>query len=159
MVGKTIMNRCDASTRPAPNGVAKGMGELAHDIVSLGELQFALFKVDCRDGLRQILIPVALLMFAGIIALGTVPVMLILVAEVLTQAAGLSRAAAFSIAALSGFIAALAIGVAGWFFLRRVVHVFERSREELTNNMIWIKHALKRSAPIDSQQPGQPQDR
>ena len=135
------------------------MGELTHDIVSLVELQFELFRVDCREGLRRILIPVALLLFAGIVALGTVPIVLILLAEFLTQAAGLSRAVAFLIAALSGFIVALAIGVVGWFYMRGVVRVFERSREELTNNMTWIKHALKRSAPIDSQQPGQPQDR
>jgi len=159
MVGETIMNRCNGSTHSPPSRVAKGMGELTHDIVSLVELQFELFRVDCREGLRRILIPVALLLFAGIVALGTVPIVLILLAEFLTQSAGLSRAAAFLIAALSGFIVALAIGVAGWLYLRGVVHVFERSREELTSNMTWIKHALKRSVPIESQQPRQPQER
>ena len=127
------------------------MGELTHDIVSLIELQFELFRVDCREGRKRILIPLALLLFAGILAVGTVPIALILLAEFLTQAAGLSRAVAFSIAVLSGFIAALAIGAVGWFYLRGVVHVFERSREELTRNMTWIKHALKRPAPIESQ--------
>jgi hypothetical protein len=135
------------------------MGELAHDIVSLAELQLELFRVDCREGLRQIMIPVALLLFAGVVATGTVPIALILVAEFLTQATSLSRAAAFSIAAMSGVIVALAIGVVGWSYLRGVVRVFERSREELTSNMTWIKHALKRPAPIESQQLKQPQDR
>jgi len=135
------------------------MGELAHDIVSLAELQLELFRVDCREGLRRILIPVALLLFAGIVAVGTVPIALILVAEVLVQTADLSRAAAFSIAAMSGVIVALTIGVVGWSYLRGVVRVFERSREELTRNMTWIKHALKRPAPIESQPPKQPQNR
>ncbi len=129
------------------------MGELTHDIVSLAELQFELFRIDCREGLKRMLIPVALLLLAGIVAVGTVPVALILVAEFLVQAAGLSRAAAFSIAALGGFIVAAAMGVVGWSCLRGVVRVFERSREELTRNMTWIKHALKRPAPIESQQP------
>ena len=159
MAGETTMNRCNGSTPSPPKGVAKGMGELAHDIVSLAELQLELFRVDCREGLRRILIPVALLMSAGIVALGTVPIVLILIAEILTQAAGLSRAAAFSIAAMCGFVLAVIMGVAGWSYMRGVVHVFERSREELTSNMTWIKHVLKRSAPIESQQPGQPQDR
>jgi hypothetical protein len=127
------------------------MGELTHDIVSLAELQFELFRIDCREGIRRILIPTALLLFAGIVAVGTVPIAMILVAEFLVQVAGLSRAAAFSIAALSGFIVALAMGVVGWFCLRGVVHAFVRSREELTRNMAWIKHALKRPAPIASQ--------
>jgi hypothetical protein len=159
MVGETTMNRRNGSTPSPPHGVAKGMAELAHDIVSLAELQFELFRRDCREGLKRMLIPVALLLAAGIVAAGTVPIALILVAEFLVQTAGLSRAAAFSIAAMSGFIVAVAIGVVGWSYLRGVVRVFERSSEELTRNMTWIKHALKRQAPIESQQPNQPQDR
>ena len=120
------------------------MGELTHDIVSLAELQFELFRNDCREGLKGLLIPVALLLFAGIVAAGTVPVALIFLAELLAQAAGLSRAAAFSIAALGGFIVAVALGVVGWSRIRGVGRVFERSREELTRNMTWIKHVLKR---------------
>ncbi len=153
MVGETKMNRRNGSTPSPPNGVAKDMGELTHDIVSLAELQFELFRSDCRDGLKRMLIPVALLLVAGIVAAGTVPIALILIAELLAQAAGLSRAAAFSIAALSGLIIAAAIAVVGWSTLRGVVRVFERSREELARNMTWIKHALKRPEPVESQQP------
>ena len=129
------------------------MGELTHDIVSLAELQFELFRIDCREGIKRMLVPVALLLVAGIVAVGTVPIALLLIAELLTQAAGLSRAAAFSIAALSGFIVALAMGVVGWSCLRGVVGMFEHSREELTRNMAWIRHVLKRPAPIESRQP------
>ena len=150
MVGETTMNRCNGSTQSPPKGVAKSVGELTHDIVSLAELQFELFRIDCREGIRRILLPVALLLFAGIVAVGTVPVALMLIAEFLVQTAGLSRAAAFSIAAMSGFIVAVAIGVVGWSYLRGVVRVFERSCEELTRNVTWIKHALKRPAPIES---------
>ena len=53
MVGKTTMSRRNGST-PPPNGVAKGMGELMHDIVSLAELQFELLRIDCREGLKRI---------------------------------------------------------------------------------------------------------
>jgi fatty acid desaturase len=153
MVGETTMNQRNGSTAAPPNEVAKGMGDLTHDIMSLAELQFVLFRIDCREGLKRLLIPVALLLFAGIVAVGTVPVALIVFAEFLTQAAGLSRAVAYSIAALSGLIVAVAMGVVGWSYLRGVVHVFERSREELTRNMTWIKHALKRSASIKLQHP------
>jgi hypothetical protein len=153
MVGETTMNRRNGSTAEPPNGVAKDIGELTHDIVSLAELQFELFRIDIREGLNRMLVPVAMLLVAGIVAVGTAPIALIVVAEFLAQAAGLSRAAAFSIVALSGFIVALALGVVGWSYLRGVVRVFERSREELTRNMTWIKHALKRPAPIKSQQP------
>jgi hypothetical protein len=152
MVGETTMNRCNGSTPSPPNGVAKDLGELTHDIVSLAELQFALFRIDCREGLKRLLIPVVLLLLAGIMAAGTVPVVLLLIADLLVQA-GLSRAAALSIAALSGFIVAVGIGVLGWSYLRGVVRVFARSREELTRNMTWIKHALKRPERKESPQP------
>jgi len=153
MVGETTMNLRNGSTPAPPNGVAKDMGELTHDIMSLAELQFELFRNDCREGLKGLLIPVALLLAAGIAAVATVPVALILVAELLAQFAGLSRAAAFSIAALSGLIMAVALGVLGWSQIRGVGRVFERSREELTRNMTWIKHALKRPAPMEPQPP------
>lgn len=129
------------------------MAELTHDTMSLAELQFELFRTECREGLKRMLIPMGLLVVAGIVAVGTVPIALILVAEFLAQAAGLSRAVAFSIAAMCGCIVASALGVVGWSYLRGIVRVFERSREELTRNMTWIKHALARSAPIESQQP------
>jgi hypothetical protein len=145
------MNQRNGSAPAPPNGVAKDMGELTHDIVSLAELQFELFRNDCRAGINGLLIPFALLLFAGIVATGTVPVALIFLAEILAQVAGLSRAAAFSIAALVGSIVAVALGVVGWSRIRRVARVFERSREELTRNMIWIKQVLKRHAPIEGQ--------
>ena len=148
------MNRRNGSIPSPPNGVAKDMGELTHDIVSLAELQFELFRKRLpRTASNGLLIPVSMLLLAGIVALGTVPIALILMAELLVQVAGLSRATAFSIAALSGFIVAVALGACGWFHLRGVGHVFERSREELTRNMTWIEQALKRPAPIESEQP------
>ena len=126
---------------------------MTHDIVSLAELQFELFRNDCRQGLRGLLIPVALLLLAGIVAAGSVPVALIFIAEILAQAAGLSRAAAFSIAALGGFIAATTLGVAGSSHIRGVGRVFERSCEELTRNLTWIKQVVKRPKPTEEQSP------
>ena len=128
-------------------------GELTHDMVSLAELQFELFRSDCREGMKGLLIPVALLLFAGIVAAGTVPLALIFLAELLAQDAGLSRAAAFSIAAVSGLIVAAALGVVGWSRIRGVATVFERSREELARNITWIKNSLKRPAPIEAESP------
>ena len=126
---------------------AKEMRGLAHDIVSLAELQFELFRIECRDGLKQILITVVLLVVAGIVAVGTVPIVLLLIVQLLVRVAGLSQTAAFLLAAISGFVLALAIGVAGWSRLRGVVRVFERSQKELARNMTWIKQALKRRSP------------
>jgi hypothetical protein len=153
MVDETTMNLNNGSTSPPQNGVAQGMGDLTHDIVSLAELQFELFRNDYRGGMKGLLVPVVLLLVAGIVALGTAPIALLLLAEILIEVNGLSRVSALSIAALSGFIVAAALGVVGWSQLRGVGRVFQRSREEWNRNLNWIKLALKRSPPIESQQP------
>jgi hypothetical protein len=153
MVDETTMNRNNESTPTPPNGVAQGMGDLTHDLVSLAEMQFELVRNDYRAGMKGLLVPVVLLLGAGIVALGTVPVTLLLMAEILIQVAGLSRASAFSIAAAGGVIAAVVLGVVGWSQLRGVGRVFQRSREEWSRNLKWIKLALKRSPAIESQQP------
>lgn len=145
------MNLNNESTSAPPNGVAQGMGDLTHDIVSLAELQYELVRNDYRAGMKGLLTPVVLLLGAGIVALGTVPVALLLMAEILIQVAGLSRASAFSIAAASGVTTAVVLGVVGWSQLRGVGRVFQRSREEWIRNLNWIKAALKRSRPIESQ--------
>ena len=142
----------NGSTSP-PNGVARDMGELTHDLVSLAELQFELFRTDCREGLKGLLVPAVLLLLAVIVACGTAPVAMIVVAEFLAQAAGLSRAAAFSIAALGGIVTAAGLGAVGWSRIRGAGRVFERSRQELTRNMTWIKHVLKRPAPSEAESP------
>ena len=153
VAGETTMNPRNGSAPAPPNGVAKDMGELTHDIVSLAELQFELFRNDCREGIKGLLMPVALLLFAGIVAAGTIPVALIFLAEVLAQVAGLSRAAAFSVAALGGAVVAAAMGTVGWSRIRGAADVFARSGEELTRNMTWIKHVLKRPATTEGQSP------
>ena len=147
------MNLGNESTPAPPNGVAKDVGELTHDIVSLAELQFELFRSDYREGLKGLLIPVALLLVAGMVTVGTVPMALLLMAELLAQVGGLTRASALSIAALSGLLVAVALGIVGWSYLHGVGRVFKRSRAELRRNITWIKHALKRPAPIEGQPP------
>ena len=165
LVGETTMSQRNGSTPAPPNGVATDMGELTHDLLSLAELQFELFRTDCRAGMKGLLLPVGLLLLAVIVATGTAPVALLFLAEFVAQAAGLSRAAAFAVAALAGFVAAAALGAAGWARIRGVERVFQRSREELNRNMTWIKRrrdikpprpsatsdALKRSAASEEE--------
>ena len=151
------MYRRNGSTPAPPNGVAKGMGELMHDIVSLAALQLELFQDDFGEGLKRILLPAALLLVAAMVAVGTVPIALITIAELLVQPVGLSRPVAFSIAALIGLTVSVAMGVIGWSYIRGVARVFAHSREEWTRNKNWIRLAWKRTAQSESQPP--PTDR
>jgi hypothetical protein len=142
MVGETTMNQHNESTPAQPNGVAKDMGELTSDVMSLAKLQLELFTTDCRTGMRGLLTPVLLLLGAGLVAFGTVPVVLLVMAESLVQVAGFSWLAALSTAALSGLLMTIVLGVVGWSQVRGVGRVFQRSREELIRNLNWIQHSL-----------------
>lgn len=147
--GEMTMDRSNGSMLSSPNGVAHGMGKLTRDIVSLAALQIELLRDDCREGIKRMLIPAALLLVAGVTAAGTMPIALILIAELLVEAGGLSRPVAFLIAALTGLTASTIIGVAGWLSMCKAARVFDRSREEWTRNTAWIRRAVKPTAAIE----------
>ena len=153
MVGETTMNLRNESTPAPPDGVAKDMGELTSDVMSLAQLQLELFTTDCRTGMKGLLTPVVLLLGAGLAAFGTVPVVLLLIAEVLVRVAGLSQLAALSTAVLSGLFVAIVLGIVGWSQVRGVGRVFQRSREELIRNLNWIKHSLHEPEASAAQPP------
>ena len=67
MVGETTMNRRNGSTPRAERG-RQGHGRIDADIVWLAELQFELFRIDCRKGRKGMMIPVTLLLLAAIVA-------------------------------------------------------------------------------------------
>ncbi len=136
------MNLHNESTPAPPNGVAKDMGELTSDVMSLAKLQWELFTTDCRTGMKSLLTPVVLLLAAGLVAFGTVPVVLLVMAETLVRVAGFSWLAALSTAALSGLLMTIVLGIVGWSQVRGVGRVFQRSREELIRNLNWIKDSL-----------------
>ncbi|MFO7905913.1 MAG: hypothetical protein R6U98_24855, partial [Pirellulaceae bacterium] len=68
MVGETMTNRHSEMDPVPPHGITADMGDLTRDIVSLAELQFQLFRDDCRHGLHKLLISVALLVVAAMVA-------------------------------------------------------------------------------------------
>jgi hypothetical protein len=73
MVGETTMNMRNASRPARPDGVAQDVVELTRNVVALAELQFELFRNDCRQGLKGLLIYVTLLLISAMVAVGTVP--------------------------------------------------------------------------------------
>jgi len=138
------MKRTDGSTQSSPHGVTKNMGEIAEDVVSLAELQMELCKVDTRDALGRLAAPVMLMAAGAVLALGTIPVMLLFVAQAMVALTGASQWLALLIAAVLGFAAAAILFIVGRRRLVGPPRLFDRSREEWKRNVQWMKRVLAR---------------
>lgn len=124
-----------------PKEVLKDAAEFAHDVVSLSELQVALFREDARRGFHRFVQILSLFLLAAIFTLGAIPVGLLAVAYWL-QTAGWSLAVALSMSAALGLLTAIAIGGFGWRLARASESTFTRSKHEFVNNLHWLKQVI-----------------
>jgi len=138
----------DSRTSFPPQAVARNVGDLAHDIVELGELQAALLKVDVAQWSRRLTLPLIMLGGAGVLLVGCVPVLLAALAYVFVELAGWSNSLSFLAAALIGLVIGGACAVSGWWKLRGSVSVFRRSQEEFNHNVRWLKQVLKHGGEV-----------
>jgi hypothetical protein len=141
------------STRVEENGhsaggtAARSVGQILHDILTLGQLQAQLFTLDAKEAGSRIQRPIVALAAGVVLAVCAVPVALFGIALLLVDVAGMSRLAAVWITFIFAiFVAASLVGYAiAWF--RKPPGLFEHSREELVNNIERVKEMLHRSGP------------
>ena len=136
----------DGSAASAALGIKRGLGDAVRDIVELTGLQAELFKADARESARRLVTPVVLLSAAGVVGLSTAPLALLLVADVLVEAASSPPWLALLIAVILGSVATAATAWAGWSMLRKPFGAFQRSLDELRCNIEWLKQTVARQA-------------
>jgi hypothetical protein len=129
----------------APRAVVENLSDFLHDVVTLSELQAKLFVADLKDFRSGATMPAALLGAAAVVALGTVPVLLMAIAWLLIDYDVLRPGWAFLAAAGVGLALAALLGGVGWYAFRRRLAVLERSQIELERNITWFKSVLKHS--------------
>jgi Putative Actinobacterial Holin-X, holin superfamily III len=157
MVDQTKMNGPNGrggqqSTVNGTRSAARNVAHLMHDAVTLAELQFQLFLLDCRQlpsKVGSLLIAIAV---GGILALACVPVALAGIVLLLRDVAGLTRlVAVWTTFGLTVVLAAICIGCGVWW-LRKATNFFESTRVEWTQNIERLKEMLWRSShPVQSQ--------
>jgi hypothetical protein len=125
-----------------PNVVSSFSG-LAHDVVELGELQVELLQLDTAAAWQRMRMGVMLFVVAACLLLGSIPIILLIIAEALVEFADWSRTASLGVAGLVGLAATGLIAAVAWRRLQTMLAAFERSREEFTRNLAWIKSSLK----------------
>jgi hypothetical protein len=133
--------------RTAEPNVAASFSDLTHDVIELAELQTQLLALDIKKSAGNARLAIALCVVGLCMLLGCLPVLLILLAEVLVDAAGWSRAASFAVAALVGLVASGVTLALGYARIKKGVIALERSRDELNRNITWLKSTLRSHGP------------
>lgn len=125
-----------------PN-VATSFSGLAHDVIELGELQAQLFVHDVNSTVQKTRTSLLLGVVGVCILLGSVPVLLFAIAEFFVEQFDWPRSAGFTVAAIIGIGASVGLLAAAWNRLSVGLHSLQRSRDELSRNIAWIKSSLR----------------
>jgi hypothetical protein len=125
-----------------PN-VTASFAELAHDVIELTELQAQLFALDVKETAQKTRTSMILTVVGASVLLGSIPVALFALAELFVEQLGWSQAAGFAVATLVGLVLSGSILAAGWLLFKSGLNTMQRSREELSRNIAWIKSSLR----------------
>ena len=148
MVDQTTVNGRNGSgagdaVNPQPGPTVGDVGshatELAHDVITLVELQFKLLYVDVRDVVTRATGGVVLLAAMVALLLGCVPVMLAAVSELLVATLQWGRPLAYGLVAGTTAIGAVVVGVITVRRVRLACAVLTRSHAELLKNLEFLK--------------------
>lgn len=145
MGDQTKVSERNGSPQTAPNALARDVGEFAHDVLTLAELQAQLLVTDLRECSRRGLVP-GLVLLAGVaLGLSCIPIALVVLSLLLVEVFETSYATGFLLAMIAGAILSALLCVSGWFQFRKRLAVLRRSQEELVRNVRWIKKVLERN--------------
>lgn len=125
-----------------PSDVISQLGNFGVDILTLAELQAELLRVDSKDAVRQAIWPSVLAIVGLGFIMGCFPLAVFGISWWLAGATSLSLAGASLVVAGTGLVIAGLVFYAAWRSLTQVWGYFGRSREELKQNLNWIKRAL-----------------
>ena len=130
--------------RSPSQAVRHGISDLAHDVMTMAELQVKLIRVDLNEGVSRLVAPFVMGIVGIAALLASLPVLLLAMSALLQEFAGMSPSLSLLLASGIGLaVAALLMGIAVAAF-RRSFPMLERSRTELTYNLEWMKHMLSR---------------
>jgi uncharacterized membrane protein YqjE len=143
MVHKTSLN---GSTHAIPHRLSR----IAHDMVTIAELQARLFVVDLQCVRRGVLRGLALWLAGCALAIAVLPTALIGAGFWLAEYAQLSTAAGLLWVAFGTTICIAGFGIFGWNQIERQRFGFQRSRNELQTTLGELRQILSQYADRES---------
>lgn len=120
------------------------MADLAHDAVALAELQGRLFAVDAKETGRRAVLPTVLAAAGAVLFLGTILIVLLGIAALLYEVAGLPAWASLLLTAVGALLAVGMLLAVAWNRYQRSTWPIKRSQDELVRNVRWMMDVLKR---------------
>jgi glycerol uptake facilitator-like aquaporin len=132
--------------RPEEPNVATSFSGLAHDVVELAELQAQLLALDVKNTGRNARAAFVLTVVGASFLLSAISVGLFALAAVLVERLEWSQSAADIVAAVIGVALGGAVLAAAWHLWQSGLSALERSRDELSRNIAWIKSSLRKRA-------------
>ena len=138
---ESVNSRID---RSAFSDARNGLAGLLDDLIALTELQCRLLRLDFAECSRAAAVPLLVLAMALVLLLSAIPVLMMAVAWALIEGAAWSPPWAFAaVGCLSGAGAA----GPGWFWVKRLRlagQTMDRSVNEFSGNIHWLRNALRR---------------
>jgi hypothetical protein len=123
--------------------VAGSVSGLAHDVIELSELQLQLLRLDIRKSSQKVRLCLVLAIIGVCLLIASIPVALLALAEVFVEQLDWARSAAIGAAALVGLLLSAIFAGAAYGIVRSGLFSLDRSRDELNNNMAWVKSTLR----------------
>ncbi|QEG36924.1 phage holin family protein [Bythopirellula goksoeyrii] len=143
-------NSNGASGKASQPHVTKSFSKLAHDAIELAELQVKLFKLDSRDAGRDMRATMILSAIGLVLLLACLPVVLLAGAEALVEYSQWSHFEALSIVAAGSLVLCVILGAISWWKLKKGLTSWQRSNEELSRNVAWLKSTLSNNSQATS---------
>lgn len=139
------VDKRNGSPPTVTGGLRKDVSDLAHDVLTLAELQAQLLFTDVKEGSQNARMPSLLLFFGVIFAVACAPIALVALALFVVEIFTVSYAFGFLIAAVVGAALSGTMCAIGAYRLGNSFKVLNRSRKELECNVRWMKNLLNPS--------------
>jgi uncharacterized membrane protein YqjE len=146
MADQASVSDSKSAANGSPEGrVVGGIADFGNDVATLAELQLQLAQLDLQECVAQAKIPAAVIAAGLVVALGSVPVVLLGVAKLVALALNIGEGWGTLLTGIAALVlAAVASGVAAMRLTPSFTSL-RRSREELARNVAWIRTVLVHS--------------
>ena len=130
---------------PSASGMMNSVAGFGENLLTLAELQTRLTAIEIRQNLDSVKNGGALFVAGSILAIASLPVVMVGLAELLVSELGMKRGYALLSAATTAIVIAIACMVVARSWLRKKPFGFPLASEEFARNMNWLRTILRHS--------------